>query len=92
MNAELMEDVAAMTATAKRFAEVEIAPHINAWDEAGSFPRALYGKAAHIGLLGLGYPEALGGMPAPFALRSGKFLLPVGGIASYPPGYSAPTG
>ncbi len=70
MNAELMEDVAAMTATAKRFAEVEIAPHINVWDEAGSFPRALYGKAAHIGLLGLGYPEALGGMPAPFALRN----------------------
>ena len=65
MNAELSEDVAAMTATAQRFAESEIAPHINAWDEAGSFPRGLYGKAASVGLLGLGYPEALGGTPAP---------------------------
>jgi acyl-CoA dehydrogenase len=70
MNAELSEDVAAMTATAQRFAESEIAPHIHTWDEAGSFPRGLYGKAANIGLLGLGYPEALGGMPAPFALRN----------------------
>ena len=48
----------------RRFVDAEIAPHINAWDEAGSFPRALYGKAATLGLLGLGYPEVHGGMPA----------------------------
>lgn len=48
----------------RAFVEREIAPHINAWDEAESFPRALYGRAAEMGLLGLGYPESLGGTPA----------------------------
>ncbi len=35
-----------------------------AWDEAGEFPRELYEKAAEIGLLGLGFPEEYGGVPA----------------------------
>ena len=48
----------------RTFVAAEIAPHINAWDEAGSFPRELYRLAAHLGLLGLGYPEAYGGTPA----------------------------
>jgi acyl-CoA dehydrogenase len=55
--------------SARRFVEREIAPHVDAWDEAGSFPRELYGKAAGAGLLGLGYPEHLGGTPAPMAWR-----------------------
>ncbi|HEY7955654.1 MAG TPA: acyl-CoA dehydrogenase family protein [Polyangia bacterium] len=45
----------------RRFAEREIAPHAHAWDEAGEFPRELYRKAAEVGLLGVGYPEELGG-------------------------------
>ena len=48
----------------RSFINAEIAPHVNAWDEAQGFPRELYRKAAHIGLLGLGYPEAYGGTPA----------------------------
>lgn len=48
--------------TVRRFVEREIAPHVNDWDEAGAFPRELHGKAAEIGLLGLGYPEAFGGI------------------------------
>jgi acyl-CoA dehydrogenase len=48
----------------RAFVASEIAPHINAWDEANSFPRELYQRAAHLGLLGLGYPEAYGGTPA----------------------------
>ena len=48
----------------RAFVAAEIAPHINAWDEAQTFPRELYRRAAHIGLLGLGYPEAYGGTPA----------------------------
>ncbi|MGJ4939936.1 acyl-CoA dehydrogenase family protein [Bradyrhizobium sp. HKCCYLS1011] len=48
----------------RRFVDREIAPFANAWDEAGEFPRALYGKAAEIGLLGLGFPEEFGGVPA----------------------------
>src|SRR3954465_792339 len=45
----------------RRFVEKEIAPYAHEWDEAGSFPRALYEKAAEIGLLGLGFPEEYGG-------------------------------
>ncbi len=48
----------------RSFVANQIAPHINAWDEAQTFPRALYRQAAHLGLLGLGYPEAYGGTPA----------------------------
>ncbi len=48
-------------ATCKRFAEEVIAPNAHAWEEAGEFPRELYGQAAAAGILGAGYPEALGG-------------------------------
>lgn len=48
----------------RRFVEREIMPHVDAWDEAGEFPRALYRKAAEVGLLQLGFPEAYGGVPA----------------------------
>lgn len=51
-------------AALRDFAAREIAPHAAAWDEAGTFPRELYRKAAAVGLLGLGYPEELGGTPA----------------------------
>jgi len=64
------EDLVALTDTVRRFAQTEIAPHVAQWDEAGEFPRELYRKAAAIGLLGLGYPEALGGTPASLAMRS----------------------
>jgi acyl-CoA dehydrogenase len=55
--------------TVRGFVEREISPHVTAWDEAGSFPRALYRQAAAIGLLGIGYPEALGGTPADTGFR-----------------------
>jgi len=70
MNEELRADIAALTEMVRRFALERIAPNAQAWDEAGEVPRALYGEAARLGLLGLGYPEALGGTPAPFALRN----------------------
>ena len=64
----------------------EISPHANDWDEAESFPQALYKKAAEFGLLGLGYPEALGGTPTDLFFRliaSEKLARPgAGGVAS----------
>jgi acyl-CoA dehydrogenase len=48
----------------RRFVEKEIEPYAHEWDEAGEFPKALYEKAAAIGLLGLGFPEEYGGIPA----------------------------
>ena len=50
--------------TVRAFVAAEIAPHLYAWDEAESFPRDLCRRAAHIGLLGLGYPEAYGSTAA----------------------------
>lgn len=63
------EDRTALTDTVTRFARTEIAPHADAWDAAGEFPRSLYRRAADLGLLGLGYPEQYGGTPASYALR-----------------------
>jgi acyl-CoA dehydrogenase len=54
----------AFRAAVRRFVAAEIAPHVAEWDEAGTFPRALYRRAAEVGLIGVGYPEALGGTPA----------------------------
>ena len=47
--------------TCRRFAEAEIAPHANQWEEAESFPRALYGRAGEAGIIGVGFPEEVGG-------------------------------
>ncbi|WP_026035965.1 acyl-CoA dehydrogenase family protein [Cupriavidus sp. BIS7] len=50
-------------ASVRRFVEQNIVPYIDAWEEAGSFPRELYRTAAELGLLGLGFPEEYGGTP-----------------------------
>lgn len=47
--------------TARRFVEREVKPYVDDWEEAGHFPRDLYEKAGALGLLGIGYPEDLGG-------------------------------
>ena len=54
----------AFRTSVREFVRREIEPHAAAWDEAGSFPRELYRKAAALGLLGIGYPEEYGGTPA----------------------------
>ncbi|MCW5652963.1 acyl-CoA dehydrogenase family protein [Hydrogenophaga sp.] len=64
------EDRAALVDTVRRFATQAIAPHVDAWDEAGAFPRELHLQAAALGLLGLGYPEHLGGTPATWRARN----------------------
>jgi acyl-CoA dehydrogenase len=70
MKEELREDIAALADTVRRFTLDRIAPNVARWEEAGEVPLALYREAAALGLLGLGYPQALGGTPAPFALRN----------------------
>ena len=54
----------ALRAAARRFADAEIAPHANVWDEAEAVPRALYGALAAAGLFGITVPEAEGGAGA----------------------------
>jgi len=51
---------------ARRFAADEIAPHAHEWEEAEEFPRELYKRFAEAGLLGLGFPEELGGSGGDF--------------------------
>jgi acyl-CoA dehydrogenase len=69
MNEDLIEQRAALVDSVARFAQREIAPNVHAWEEAGEFPRDLHRRAGELGLLGLGYPEELGGTPAPWMLR-----------------------
>ena len=58
----------------RRFATEHIAPHVTAWDDAGEFPRQLYRQAAELGLLGIGYPQELGGTPATHSLRAALWI------------------
>ncbi len=64
------EDITHLHDSAQRFVRQEVAPHLADWEAAQAFPRSLYGRAADLGWLGLGYPEHLGGTPAPTALRN----------------------
>lgn len=54
----------AFRASLRAFVAREIAPHVNDWDEEGTFPRELYRRIAELGVIGIGYPEELGGTPA----------------------------
>ncbi|MEQ8277533.1 MAG: acyl-CoA dehydrogenase family protein [Deltaproteobacteria bacterium] len=66
--------------TLRRFVSEKIAPFADAWDEAAEFPRQLYVDAAEIGLLGMGFPEALGGVEGdPFGVLIGGEELARGG-------------
>jgi glutaryl-CoA dehydrogenase (non-decarboxylating) len=47
--------------SARAFVEGEILPNIRQWDEAGSFPRELFGRMAEQGFLGAPIPESYGG-------------------------------
>jgi acyl-CoA dehydrogenase len=64
------DDIAQVQDGARRFIQTEVAPHLEAWEEAGQFPRALYQRAAELGWLGMGYPEEFGGTPSPWNLRN----------------------
>ena len=45
------------------FVKKEILPNIDEWEEQGEFPLDLYRQAGEVGILGIGYPEELGGTP-----------------------------
>jgi acyl-CoA dehydrogenase len=55
------EEHKALREQARRFARKHIQPFAHAWDEAEEFPRELYRHAAEAGVLGVSYPEDLGG-------------------------------
>ncbi|MEH1099231.1 acyl-CoA dehydrogenase family protein [Micromonospora sp. CPCC 205561] len=45
----------------RAFVTREVLPHLDDWERAGELPRRLHATAAEIGLLGVGFPEAVGG-------------------------------
>ena len=47
--------------TVRAFTEREILPHVDEWERAGELPRDLHRRAGAAGLLGAGFPEAVGG-------------------------------
>lgn len=49
----------------RKFAENEIAPHAERWDEETYFPRELFQPIAELGLAGMVVPEELGGSQLP---------------------------
>ena len=55
---------AALRDAARRFADSEVAPHANDWDEAEAVPRGLYRALAAAGLFGITVPQDWGGAGA----------------------------
>ena len=51
----------ALRDSARRFTEREIAPNMAEWEDAGRLPRELHAAAAKAGLMGVSFPEEVGG-------------------------------
>ena len=51
----------ALRALVTDFTTREIAPHLPDWEREGELPRELHRKAAEAGILGIGFPEEVGG-------------------------------
>jgi len=50
-----------LRATVRGFAEREVLPYLDDWERNGEIPRELHKKAGAFGLLGIQFPEAVGG-------------------------------
>jgi acyl-CoA dehydrogenase len=50
-----------LRATVRRFVQRDVVPHLADWEDAGELPRELHEQAASLGLLGIGFPESVGG-------------------------------
>jgi acyl-CoA dehydrogenase len=51
----------ALRKSVRAFAEREILPHAEEWEQIGELPRELSRRTAEAGLLGVGFPEGVGG-------------------------------
>ena len=61
MDFSFSEEQQQLRRTVREFAEAEIAPHVMEWDEASHFPAEILPKLGEMGLLGVIFPEELGG-------------------------------
>lgn len=60
------EEHEALRRAVRRFAEEELAPHADEWEEQGDFPDWVFKRAGDLGLLGLTYPKEYGGQDADY--------------------------
>lgn len=51
----------ALRDTVRTFVEAEALPHLEEWERAGELPRELHRRAGELGLLGVAFPEDVGG-------------------------------
>ena len=61
MDFSLTNEQQQLRRSVRKFAEGEIAPHVMEWDEVSRFPMEIMPMLAEMGLLGVIFPEALGG-------------------------------
>src|SRR5207302_883710 len=61
LNLALTDDQLLLQKSVREFAESEVTPLARENDEKGHFPRALFAKAAELGLTGVALPESEGG-------------------------------
>ncbi|MDY0002094.1 MAG: acyl-CoA dehydrogenase family protein [Polyangia bacterium] len=57
----LSEEHHLFRAGVRRWVKAHLAPHVDAWEQAKTFPREIYREASAAGWLGVGFPEELGG-------------------------------
>jgi acyl-CoA dehydrogenase len=50
-----------LRASVRRFCETELVPNLSTWEEQGAIPLSAHAAAARAGLLGIGFPEEVGG-------------------------------
>lgn len=51
----------ALRETVRRFMDTDVLPHQDEWERVGEIPRALHRRAGELGLLGVAFPESVGG-------------------------------
>ena len=61
MEFSLTDEQQQLRRTTREFAEAEILPHVMEWDEVSHFPSEIIPKLAHMGFLGVIFPEKYGG-------------------------------
>jgi hypothetical protein len=61
MDFEFSADQVELRRTLREFAEAEIRPHVMEWDEAQTFPLDVIKQLGRLGILGIVFPEDLGG-------------------------------
>ena len=52
--------------TVRSFAEKDLKPYVDQWEEEGVFPRSVFERAGELGILGAHYPEHCGGAGGDF--------------------------